>query len=258
MNTVSKLLSTGLCVTALAFSGSAAAFTIDGDLSDWLGGNSNNSSDWTPLGSISNIVWTEEDQTSAQQPNGGQYYDAEALYLAWDNTNLYYAVVTGLPETESTLPAGDIAFDFGDDGSWEYGIEVMDNQGNVKGGLYDVSSWDAPTHFPANGPWSIGSGTLMDTGSIVYENSTAVTGLGGKGGTHYVIEGSIALSNFSGHFGESFNVHWTMKCGNDLIELDPAITFPGTSTGVSAPATSLLFGLAMLGMIPGYRRLRRA
>lgn len=271
---MSKKLIGIIAASALAaVSLQASAYTVDGDMSDWGLGFTGNASDWTPN---SGVEFTTEDQTGGSgaylNPGyGGQVYDAEAIYVDWDSSYFYYAVVTGLPENGMQYPAGDIAFDFGANGSYELGIETLttssvDNNGHTskngvdysagtQGGLYDVSSWSHAVHYTSADPVQIAAGTLLDTGDLVY-SSTAVTNLGQYSSDgHYVIEGRIAMSNFSAYLGQDFNVHWTMNCGNDEIILTGSTLTPESS--IPAPGTVGLIGLAMLGMAGVVRRRRK-
>ncbi len=225
---------------------SVYAITIDGDLNDWIGTPAGQASDWTPL--RSSTFYTVEDQnTNYLNPGyGGQDYDAEAIYVEVQSDTLYIAIVTGLSPASSDWPAGDIAIDFGDDDSFEYGIVVRGDTTNSRGGtgeagdIFRVTEWNygiwtAPDNYDPTGastyksahPTTVKSGT--DTGKnadLAYKKATYngldIGQLGAFEGDHYVIEAAVDVSVFDpALWGQKFAVHWTMACANDWIEVDP-------------------------------------
>lgn len=258
MNTLKNLF----VASSLILGSAAQAYTVDGDLSDWGITATGSASDWTPN---SGVYWAVSDEgtwnLAPGLAGGSQPYDAEAIYLDFDSTYLYYAVVTGRPENpvDNQYFSGDIAFDFGNNGTSELGIETRGNNGYNQGDLVQVSTWDLPlvSSNLAAGVTEILSGPVQAAATDFVYSSTPVQNIGQftSGGyeDHYVMEGRIALSEFSLYAGQNFTVHWTMGCGNDEIHLDPGITFPGGGTSVPLPATSLLFGSALIGMM-GLRR----
>lgn len=247
---------------------SAMAYTIDGQISDWGVTNTGNVSDWTPN---SGIEYAVSDQNNNALSGGYVYnytapgslgygdqpYDAEAVYLDYDSTYLYYAVVTGRPEVTSQYPSGDIAFDFGSDGSFEYGVESRGNNGFSKGDLVQVSSWALGSAYPAGGVSEMQGGTVVSNEDFVYGSRINDIGAytANADDDHYVLEGRIALSNFSLYSGQDFTIHWTMGCGNDEIHL--ASTLPNGGGEVPVPGTGLLLGSALIGWTLQARRKAR-
>lgn len=265
-----SIRSTLACCLILATGPAAAlSITVDSDLKDWLAAppSGNSANDWTPLAG-EGIKYFVEDQTGNNtylNPGwGGQDYDAEAIYVQRSTTHINIAVVTGRAPGASGYAAGDIAIDFGLDGTFDYGLVTLTDSTGIgsAGELYRVSEWNlglwtAPgvtgdptsTPFGLAHPTSVKAGTkvgdaALSYGALKYNN---VSGLGigtyGDAGKHYVIEASIALDLLDpGISSEAFLVHWTMACANDIVEVDP----PGS---VPTPAPLLLVLAGLVGLL---------
>ncbi len=186
----------------LSLSSAVQAYTIDGNWNDWINlSGAGSASDWTPIDS--SVKYEVEDQnTSYLNPGyGGQAYDAEAMYVKRDNSNIYVAVITGRDPNASGWRWGDIAPDFGNDGSFEYGLVTICDAGQHQssgignsGDFYRVSDWnvgiwDAPNQYNANPttqyalqhPTSVLAGTLLGSGGFAYSTMTGPVGeLGGQ------------------------------------------------------------------------------
>lgn len=249
----------------------ASAYVIDGQIADWGLQANGQASGWTPNAGVQ--AWTVEDQTGGlgtylNPGYGGQLYDAEALYLDWDNTNLYVMVVVGMPQSfgdkSGEYAPGNIAFDFGRDGIWEYGLVTKTADGLNAGWLYRSLSWkkglwDAPGHYvgPGNGTdvTAMAAGTNGVAAQFAY-SASPIKGLGAYiNDNHYVIEAAIPVSTFGSYWGDNgplqpFDVQWTMLCGNDVITVDPPLHVP-------EPASALLVLLGLVGVLPVLHGARR-
>lgn len=264
-----KTLIQMMLTAGLISAGATHAYTIDGNLSDW-GINASNFSSTTADST------TIEDQIGSgpyflDPGYGGQAYDAEAMYLSWDSDNLYIAIITGHnPNTSNTggnYATGDIAIDFGNNSTWDYGIELKGGSGLTKGHVYSNTTWSyglwtdtgAYTSNQAladqDHPTSLISGTDVGTGSVAY-TTTGVSGYGSQtSDLHYFYEISVPLSAFGSSFDTTsdFNVHWTMNCANDAISANGSIDGGVNIFRVPEPGTLALLPLGLVGLL-AFRR----
>jgi len=265
-------IKTLLLTAALSFTpiSHAVTISIDGNLADWGLKKNGNVNDWIPdpaLNLIEGIHYKVEDQTGGANaflnPGwGGQAYDAEALYVYLDSTHLFLALVTGLdPKTKTnfarnTYGPGDFAIDFGQNGSFEFGIETLGaNAGKVYSvtrwgyGLWGVDGRENRANPNKAHPTSIITGTEIGKGELIY-TTTPFKNMGKyRNDWHYVIEAAIPLSVFAGYSGK-FDVHWTMDCANDAIWVDPELS----ANAVPEPGTLALLPLGLLALAALRRR----
>lgn len=250
-----------LAVAALCLSAPVHAYVIDGKPWDWGIHQTGNASDWLPNASVK--AWAQEDQTGSASTYlnpgyGGQKYDAEAIYVDWDSNNVYLGLFTGLPpgtkNSGGDFAPGDFAFDFGDDGTYEFGLVTTNSLGRAKGGLYKDVSW-AKGLWNDTTPTAVLSGAFAGRGSLSYL-SGGYTNIGTfKNDTHYFIEASIPVELFGSYWGTSgpnqkFYLQWTMQCANDVIGVDPPVQVP-------EPSSALLVALGMGSLTWMRRRARR-
>ena len=249
----------------------ADTITVDGDLSDWGISPGSGNSVWTPNAGTDYIV--EDQHANYLSPGyGGQAYDAEALYSRIENGTLYIGMATGHnPEKLQNPPhsygAGDFAIDFGQDGSYELGINVKpiwDTFGvtgevynNVTWGLGEFSDNSLTGYVKSEHPTSILNGNSIGTASLAI-SSSAVTGYGNwQSDEHYFYEVGVALNllTAAGWNGNAFNIHWTMNCANDSILLATVSTLPGSgSANVPEPSTILLILVALISTLSFSKR----
>ena len=244
----------GACATS-------QAITVDGNLADWGLSFSGSASDWfTTKPGVLSVV---EDQSGGRgaflNPGwGGQAYDAEAMYMTWNTSHLYVAMVTGHNPATINNPAGnsygrgDFAFDFNLDGSWDFGFATANRTGGIaQGSLYQTTNanwayglWSGPgVQGPSTDAVALTGGTLAATGSLVI--SGLQTNMGALGGNHWIYELAIPVSAFGVLWdaqgpNKAFDLTWTMLCANDILRLDPPVS------NVPVPGAA---GLTLAGLV---------
>lgn len=266
-----------------ASTASAEAVTgilVDGLLSDWGVQDSGISSDnnvgtplnsnWTPTQG----AWISEDWVQSGgyvgPLYGGQNFDAEALYTGFDisTSTLYVALVTGFDiQGEDSLPylPGDIFIDFGQNGSWDLAFDVSSRSDADGESLDSVSArtgvgtgwYDAPPNGGVVGltstPYAAnGTSSSAGTASFFYNNNGPWT----DSWDHNVYEFGYHVTNASwldeillnDGDGLGWTVHWTMSCGNDVLDLDAA------PVPVPAAAPIALLGMGIVALVSRDRK----
>lgn len=251
-----------LAVAATLSSHAVAGLVVNGNLHDWQ----INQTTW--VSSLPNVHSTVEDATGDRDaflnPGfGGQAYDAEALYATFQDGKLFIALITGHDPATKDNPgyaAGDFAIDFGKNGSYDLGINIVNGFGTA-GGVYVNPTW-AYGLWGANGsynpgnpdrsnPTSLLGGTLVGVADFDYSKN----GAGGygtwKSDKHFFYEISVDLDVLldAGWDGSAFNIHWTENCANDSILTDPGLFVP-------EPGSLALLGVGMIGLAGGGLRRR--
>jgi hypothetical protein len=254
-----KAISLSAFVFTATVSGSVfAGLAIDGNLADWQ----INPGTW--VSSLAGVHSTVEDSTGSgpyylNPGYGGQDYDAEAMYAVIQSNKLFIALVTGHdPSTpndplNNVFSAGDFAISFGRNGTYDLGINVVNNfDGGVLGGVYSSPTWaygiwPDPDNPDTDHPTSLLGGMFLGLAASSY-STTGVPGYGSQADdTHYFYEISLDLDLLfqAGWKGDAFDIHWTENCANDniLLLVDPE--------DVPEPGSLALVGIGMIGLLGG-------
>lgn len=274
------------CVLALGLSANSLAGVMDvinvsdGGLSDWglFLSTVNDRQSWTPNGNGVNsgnytytdngsytyngitIYYSVEDYIRSGSgyigPGyGGQAYDAEALYVTWDDYNLYIALVTGHnPNTKDSpsesdpryaAAAGDFALNFWEGtntGSYEFGIRTPHQQ-TMTNGTNIVTGYSATVYRTSEAGdwrtdplWGTSTVTSLEMSNLSGPSDVAGTatmtiqqlpntlniGAGPKTDNHWFYEISVPKSVFGDVLAQNsfLDISWTMNCANDVILLN--------------------------------------
>jgi len=230
----------------LAMASTSQAVTVDGvfdNTGEWAGYHA--SEDGVGIGGFVGPGW------------GGQDFDVEYLGLRETGNTVYFGLQTGFDLSDgevvygsTTYYAGDFALDVNGDGFYEYAIDFSVSGGVPSFSLYQVTSWEDP-EFASSTPYRRDSATLLyDSTFFDGAYGEGVFANNSDGGTSYVLEGSFDFSLLALYSGGDIGIHWTMSCGNDVLDFE--------TTPAPEPSTYILLGSAMAGLVAWRRRQKKA
>ncbi len=247
----------------------ALKYAIDGDISDWGIDLSSAMSRYyldnnKPSLPEENIFTEDNDDTSGDSRqvgpgySSGNEYDAEAIYFDNDDQYGYIAIITGMPKDgwyhyPWHFGPGDIGIDV--DGAND--IAVVDEYYNqnssysantpyeyaitMGGELVKVTKWNSVLYtnfgYDISGPYRVN-----ETDDTFSANNISFAYSDSPINAHYVIEAAFLLSDLGLESGDTFQINWTMGCGNDYVRLE------GARVHTPEPATLLLFGSGLIGL----------
>lgn len=222
-----------------------------------------------PLSFWSTQGWTMVDNDDGVGLNGfvdpgwgGQDFDGEYLFYRLSSNILSLGIQAGYDLVDGNVRysgkdyyAGDLALSFNGSG-YNYAVDFglvtrdydnhrveADNNGDGKdaAGLYSVSTWNNNIAFGQSAPFA------MDAGSFI----TSL--LSYSAGYNNILDSYFRTVSFdisSLGLGNTFDfmMHWTMSCGNDVLE-------GGDSVSVPEPGTVMLLALGLLGLLWSRKRV---
>ena len=252
--------------------GSASAITADGDWDDWFTYGGAPWPDWDQAAAAGSLInpavrYQNDPEFDAW---GGQAYDIEQIFYVYedDDSNaftggkLYIGLVTGYTPYDPDWASGDMFIGLGPDATPD--LAVATGVGEARyGSAWVNTGWTtiAPFNpFPGADPYRVDetAGGVIEYGTGLASGlgATVGWGLGVDGSTHNFLEicidlnGDMELLIDDGLGAGGLTLHWTMRCGNDVIDvIDDVPLAP-----VPEPTTMVLLGMGVLGMALRARR----
>lgn len=248
----------------------ASAITADGDWSDWFsyGGNTGFNTWNENLVTVNNLnIRSLNDEEGPTPGGGGQTYDIEQIFYMYDDTDpntlsggkLYIGLVTGFPAAgvdADNLYPGDMFVDFGNTGGYDLAIATSTSTVNadLPGGVDNdyfgnnyyndgTANWQVrdPSPFVAQTPWRVVRNAAIEN---LFSTQVAWGGMGRHNFLEICIDVDGGLEDILTNQQGGLGLHWTMECGNDVINVRDDNPF----VPVPEPSTFALLGMGMLGV----------
>lgn len=196
-----------------------------------------------------------EDNETEPRTQTGDIWDLEALVYNPASLTLSLIGTFDFKNGVNGVTPGAVFFKATGGAAWSYAYAL--DFANNSYTLYDSFTTTAPTDVPASTPASINTGTAhsVGTGSFIYSTGLVDPfGLGlqrDSGTGHNQVD--LPLGLLPGLLRDGFDIHFTMTCGNDVIEGQYQRT--GNRNVPDGGATAVLFGISALGTILVRRKL---
>ena len=232
-------------------------------------------------GNVLALNWTYTDDP-ADDASGGALYEVYRMGYAYDEENLYFNMRTGFPQTGDSqgIEAGDLYINVGGShnaGTGDvYGLALTSHEGDMNNDIADDYS---SVHTDDNYAWSaveqghLYSDAVFSTG--MYEDYDGADELSEDGGDdpfggennipvhiadfgvdlgyqgdisweqvddYYEVNAVISLDALGISSGGTFELWWSMECGNELAMVSGEVIPEDPPTATPEPTTLLLLG----------------
>lgn len=271
----------GVVALVLALAPAVGAITVDGNLGDWgvtVPALADAPGQWG-----SSVGQFAVDDAQIGPGGGGQNYDIEAMYAHISGNTLHFAMATGFDQDGEVgdavfLPnydGGDIFFNFGGVSGYNVAVRLTEASvggdgpnnsfgiGNIYVGDFSesgnsylntedvyIAGFGAQTN-----PWRVDDDEVGGF-AVQLVGTTTIGYVDGVAPDHNVYEFALNLAALGFNpldvASQGFSVHWTMECGNDVMDW----SVPGQIIVVPEPASLTLLGLGLAGILIRRRRNR--
>jgi len=185
---------------------------------------------------------------------GVKQFDLYGINVIQDTTHITFDIYSNYPQNGVTVGswktfAGDLAFDFNNDGTYDHAVAFTNHDGLTAGGFYSVSSWNTSNNYALNGyTYNKNQIVTIKSGSFIEQaDNFAWQNIAGTAPDYLW---SVTLDKDLFPEGVNGIFYSVATCSNDNIK--------GSFTVTPEPATMLLFGMGVAGLAARLRRKNRS